>query len=151
MPDTPIVFDAPVFDPPVFDTKVALIVRSDLLVWQKLNVAAFLATGIAAAAPEALGKPYVDAAGRTYGRMLGQPMLVFAADRAALHAAHGRAVARGLTIVPYVAAMFTTGHDAANRAAFRAESPEDTDWVGLALRGPRKDVDKTVKGLALHG
>lgn len=61
------------------------IVRGDLAVWQKLNVAAFLATGIAAAVPEALSEPYEDAAGRLYGRMLGQPMLMFAADLPALH------------------------------------------------------------------
>ena len=30
-----------------FDTKVAIIVLDDLAVWQKLNVTAFLATGIA--------------------------------------------------------------------------------------------------------
>ena len=134
-----------------FDTKVALIVRADLAVWQKLNVAAFLATGIAAAAPEALGEPYVDGAGRVHGRMLGQPMLVFAADRAALQAAHREAMARGLAVVPYVAAMFTTGHDAANRAVFAAGDPEDPDLVGLGLRGGRKAVEKAVKGLALHG
>ncbi|MFP3608153.1 DUF2000 family protein, partial [Paraburkholderia sp. SIMBA_053] len=33
----------------MFETKVALIVRDDLAVWQKLNVVAFLATGVAAA------------------------------------------------------------------------------------------------------
>jgi len=38
----------------VFDTKVAILVAEDLAVWQKLNVTAFLATGIAAAAPEAV-------------------------------------------------------------------------------------------------
>jgi hypothetical protein len=37
----------------VFDTKVAILVLDDLAVWQKLNVTAFLATGIASAAPEA--------------------------------------------------------------------------------------------------
>jgi hypothetical protein len=39
----------------MFDTKVAILVLEDLAIWQKLNVTAFLATGIAAAAPEALG------------------------------------------------------------------------------------------------
>jgi hypothetical protein len=34
-----------------FDTKIALIIRNDLAAWQKLNVAAFLASGIAAAFP----------------------------------------------------------------------------------------------------
>jgi hypothetical protein len=139
-------------DAPVrFDTKVALVIRADLAVWQKLNVAAFLATGIAAAAPEALGEPYVDGADRRYGRMLGQPIMIFAADGDQLRAVRDSALERGLTLVPYVAAMFATGHDAANRAAFRAEDPAAPDLVGLALRGPRKAMDKTVKGLVLHG
>jgi hypothetical protein len=46
--------------------------------------------------------------------------------------------------------MFSTGHDAANRAAFAAEDPTDLDLVGLALRGARKAVDKATKGLSLH-
>jgi hypothetical protein len=134
----------------MFDTKVALIVRDDLAVWQKLNVVAFLATGIAAAIPEALGEPYEDAAGRRYGRMFGQPMLVFAADRAGLQGAHGQALSRELTIVPYVHAMFSTGHDAANREVFRADDAANLDLVGLAVHGPKKAVDKAVKGLTLH-
>jgi hypothetical protein len=50
----------------VFDTKVAILVLEDLAVWQKLNVTAFLATGIAGAAPEAMGEPYEDAASRRF-------------------------------------------------------------------------------------
>jgi hypothetical protein len=60
----------------MFDTKVVIIVLDDLAVWQKLNVTAFLATGIAGAAPEAMGEPYEDAAGRLHARLLGQPVLV---------------------------------------------------------------------------
>ncbi|CAO3399323.1 DUF2000 domain-containing protein [Azospirillum sp. 11R-A] len=151
IPDSSMPETDPADAPVRFDTKVALVVRTDLAVWQKLNVAAFLATGIAAAAPDALGGDYVDGAGRRYGRMLGQPMLIFAADRDRLRAVRDAALERGLTLVPYVAAMFATGHDAANRAAFQAENPDAPDLVGLALRGPKKAVDKTVKGLALHG
>jgi hypothetical protein len=33
----------------LFDTKIALVIRCDLASWQKMNVAAFLASGIAAA------------------------------------------------------------------------------------------------------
>lgn len=134
----------------MFDTKVALIVRDDLAVWQKLNVVAFLATGVAAAQPEALGEPYEDAAGRQYGRMLGQPMMVFAADLAGLQGAHRQAMSRELTVVPYVHAMFSTGHDAANREVFRAGDAENLDFVGIALHGPKKAVDKAIKGLKLH-
>ncbi|UMM07838.1 DUF2000 family protein [Gluconobacter frateurii] len=133
-----------------FDTKVALLVLDDLAVWQKLNVTAFLATGIAGVAPEAMGEPYEDAAGRTFARLLGQPMMVFAATRADLQRAHRQAIARGLTTAVYVKAMFSTGHDAANRAAYLAEDPDAPELVGLALRGPKKDVDKAVKGAKLH-
>lgn len=60
----------------MFDTKIAFIVRDDLQTWQRLNVVAFLATGIAAAAPEIIGECYVDAQGRRYGGISGQPMLI---------------------------------------------------------------------------
>ena len=135
----------------VFDTKVAILVREDLAVWQKLNVTAFVATGIASGAPEAVGEMYVDASGRSHARLLGQPILIFAASSETLRRAYGQAIQRGLARAPYVRAMFETGHDAANRAAFLAESVDAPDLVGLALRGPRKDVDKAIKGAVLHG
>jgi len=134
----------------MFDTKVAILVLRDLAVWQKLNVTAFLATGVAAAAPEAMGESYVDAAGRHHARLLGQPILVFAATPEELLRAFRAGIERGLMRAVYVRAMFSTGHDAANRAAFLAEPTDTPDLVGLALRGPKKDVDKATKGLALH-
>lgn len=135
----------------MFDTKIALIVRDDLATWQRLNVVAFLATGVASAAPEMMGDPYVDAKARQYGNMAGQPMLVFAGDLAGLQRAHRQGLERELTIIPYVEAMFSTGHDAANREVFMAEDADHLNLVGIALRGPKKAVDKAIKGLALHG
>jgi hypothetical protein len=45
-----------------FDTKVAVIVRDDLAGWQRLNVCAFLISGVsAAAASDAVGEDYLDA------------------------------------------------------------------------------------------
>ena len=38
-----------------FDTKIAIVIRTDLQAWQKLNVAAFLTSGIAAASKVSLG------------------------------------------------------------------------------------------------
>lgn len=134
----------------VFDTKVAILVREDLEVWQKLNVTAFLATGIASAAPEAMGEPYEDASGRKHARLLGQPILIFAASPEILLRAFRQSLERGLARAVYVKAMFVTGHDAANRAAFLAENSEAPDLVGLGLRGLKKDVDKATKGAALH-
>ncbi len=134
----------------MFDTKVAILVREDLAVWQRLNVTAFLATGVAGSAPQAMGDPYEDAAGRKFAALLGQPILVFAATAADLARARRVAIERGLILAVYVKAMFETGHDAANREAFRAEPSDAPDLVGLAIRGLRKDVDKATKGAKLH-
>jgi hypothetical protein len=134
----------------VFDTKVAILVLDALPLWQKLNVTAFLATGIAGAALDAMGEPYEDGAGRRYARLLGQPILIFAATPEDLLRAHRVSLEKRLTCAAYVRAMFSTGHDAANREAFRAEPADAPDLVGLALRGPKKDVDKATKGAKLH-
>ncbi len=50
----------------MFDTKIAIVLREDLPVWQKLNVTAFLASGIIARFPEIIGEPYRDRAGNLY-------------------------------------------------------------------------------------
>jgi len=133
-----------------FDTKIAFIVRDDLPAWQRLNVVAFLATGIASAAPEIMGSPYIDSLGRTYGNMSGQPMLIFQGGLENLQAVHRKALEREVTIIPYIHAMFSTGHDEANREVFMAADANNLDLVGLGIRGPKKAVDKVIKGLSLH-
>jgi hypothetical protein len=135
-----------------FDTKVAVVVRDDLAAWQRLNVCAFLISGIAAAAgAEAIGEPYEDADGRTYLPLLVQPVLVFAApDVARLRTVRERAERRGVPLAVYTQEMFATGHDADNRAAVRAVATADLDLVGVALRAPHRDADAVLRGLARH-
>src|SRR5437763_3490760 len=77
-------------------TKIAVVVRDDLAGWQRLNVTAFVVSGIAAKFSETIGEDYADASGQTYLPMFGQPVLVYSADADALTAAHGKAVERGL-------------------------------------------------------
>jgi hypothetical protein len=132
-----------------FDTKIAILVRDDLETWQRLNVTAFLASGIAAN-PELLGEPYADADGTPYLPMLRQPVLVFEGSKEVLAAAHERAVRRGLPTAVYTAEMFGTGHDEANRAVVRAVPAAQLDLVGLAVHGTRNAVDKILKGATLH-
>jgi hypothetical protein len=134
----------------MFDTKVAVLVHEDLAQWQKLNVTAFVATGIASAVPEAMGEPYQDSAGRIHSRLLGQPILIYVASTEVLRRAWHQCVQRDLRRSAYVRAMFETGHDAANREVFRAEPVDAPDLVGLALHGPKNDVAKAIKGARLH-
>ena len=133
-----------------FDTKIAVVVRSDLEVWQKLNVASFLCGGIAAAFRECVGEPYEDGSGTRYLPLIGQPILIYGADRSALSRALVRALARNVSPALYTEVMFRTTHDAANRAAVRAVGRADLNLVGLAMRAERKVIDKIVDGLKFH-
>ena len=133
-----------------FATKIAIIIRSDLEPWQKLNVAAFLASGIAAAYPACIGAPYEDASATPYHSLIGEPILIYGADRPSLTRALDRAIARNVKAAVYTEEMFATTHDAANRAAVKAAMRADLKLVGLAFRAERKLIDKVVDGLKFH-
>lgn len=133
-----------------FPTKIAVLLRDDLLTWQRLNVTAFLAGGIGTAMPEVVGEPYEDATGVRYLPMFRQPVLVFEGGKELLRAAHTRAIGRGLAIAVFTSDLFSTGNDRDNRAAVRAVTTENLDLVGIAVHGPRNDVDKVLKGATMH-
>ena len=133
-----------------FDTKIAVVIRSDLEAWQKLNVASFLAGGIAAAFPECIGEPYQDGSGTQYLRLIGQPILIYGADLKALTRALERTLARNVKPAVYTEDMFRTTHDAANREVVKAVIRAELNLVGLALRAERKVIDKIVDGLKFH-
>jgi hypothetical protein len=134
----------------LFETKIALVIRDDLASWQKMNVAAFLASGIAASYPESIGEPYEDASGNGYLRLIGQPMLIYGADRAALARVLDRALARGVQPALYTEEMFSTTHDASNRDAVRGVERENLKLAGIAIRAERKVVEKVMDKLKFH-
>ncbi len=134
----------------MFETKIAIVLRDDLAAWQALNVTAFLATGLAASAPELVGQPYIDRDGNHYHPMMIQPMIVLAADADLMRTIHRRTLERNVAAAAYVEEMFSTGHDAANRAVFAQFAPEDAKLVGLAFRTDKKIADKITKGARMH-
>ena len=133
-----------------FPTKIAIVVRDDLESWQRLNVTAFLSSGIAAAVPELIGQPYVDGGGATYLPVFGQPVLVFEATKNVITAAHGRALGRGMPMAVFTSDLFSTGNDEDNRAAVAAVATEELDLVAIAVHGPKNAVDKVTKGARMH-
>ncbi|WP_113260578.1 DUF2000 family protein [Agrobacterium cavarae] len=130
----------------MFDTKIAIIIRDDLATWQKLNVTAFLTSGIIAQSPAIIGEAYRDAADNVYNPMSIQPIVVLAADQETLRTIHRRTLERNVTASAYIEEMFATGHDAANREVFARFTPDNAKLVGLALRSDKKIVDKICKG-----
>lgn len=133
-----------------FDTKIAIVLRADLATWQKLNVTAFLMSGIVGAAPEILGARYRDGDGNGYNALAVQPVIVLASDGEALRKIYERAMGRGAALSIYTEEMFATGHDAANRAVVAEVAATDLNLVGLALREEKKLVDKITKGAKMH-
>ncbi|UWU15464.1 DUF2000 family protein [Rhizobium sullae] len=134
----------------MFDTKIAIVLRNNLASWQKLNVTAFLMSGIAGRNPEIIGEPYRDRAGNIYNAMSIQPIIVLSADEATIGAIHRRTLEREIPSSLFIEEMFATGHDAANRTVFAEYAPDDAKVVGIALRADKKTVDKITKGATMH-
>ncbi|MEU1348279.1 DUF2000 domain-containing protein [Streptomyces sp. NPDC005786] len=133
-----------------FDTKIAVLLREDLETWQRLNVTAFLVSGLGTAVPEVVGEPYADADDTPYLPMFRQPVMVFEGPKELLTTAHTRAVSRGVTLSVFTSDLFATGNDRDNRAAVRAVRRDGMDLVGMAVYGPRNAVDKILKGASMH-
>jgi|SRR5699024_4951032 len=137
-------------EPVRFDTKIAVVLRDDLQVWQRLNMTAFLVSGIGREIPEVIGEPYSDADETDYLPMFRQPVLVFEASKEALVTCHQRALGRRMPLSVFTTDLFTTNNDRDNRAAVRAVPRDQLDLVGIALYGPRNAVDKVLKGTRMH-
>jgi hypothetical protein len=69
---------------------------------------------MAAAVPDCIGDAYEDGSGTRYFSLIGQPILIYGADRAAL------SLARNVTPALYAEDMFRTTHEAANREVVKA-------------------------------
>lgn len=130
--------------------KIAVAVRDDLAVWQKLNVTAFVISGVGTGEPDLIGEAYVDGSGGAYLPMLGIPVLVFGGDGAGIRRAFDRAMARDLMLSVYTEDLFATGNDVDNRAAVAGVATDDLVVAGFAVAGQGKQVDKVFDRLKLH-
>ena len=122
-----------------FDTKIKLAVLDSLELWQKMNVGAFLTSGIGGAG-NVLGQPYLDAR---------QPVMIHAApDAAELSALLRKALDKEVVLAVYTRDLFATNNDEDNRAA--GARCKTSELVGLAAFGKKNQVDKLFKELPLH-
>ena len=134
----------------MFDTKIAIIVRDDLAIWQKLNVTAFMMSGIIGANHNIVGEPYVDAEGNHHLPLSEQPVIILTSNANTLRNIRKRALSRGVETAAYIEEMFSTGHDQANREVFKAHGPDEENIVGVGLRAEKRIVDKITKGAKMH-
>ena len=130
-----------------FDTKIAVVLREDLPIWQRLNMTAFLCSGIAATVEGIVGEPYQDASEQLYLPMFRQPVLVFRATADELRKAYARAHARDLRI-----AIFTDDLSMGGAAEFgdivaRANAALSAGCDVLPVCNDRASVAKLLDGL----
>ncbi len=130
--------------------KIAVAVRSDLETWQKLNVIAFITSGLGAIDASVLGEPYVDGTGRSYPPMLAFPVRVYEGDAATVRRSFDRALGRSLMVSVYTDDLFATMNDDDNRAALAAVPTGELAIAGFVAVGDPKQVDKAFDKIKLH-
>lgn len=130
------------------DKKIAIVVREDLLTWQKLNVTAFLSSGFGT--QDIMGKNYKDKSGKIYLPMSGQPILIYSANKEEMKKILEKAVNREIEISIYNEDMFSTNNDIDNRAMIKKYVTEELEPIGLGLCGKKQHIDKTLHGYRLH-
>jgi hypothetical protein len=132
-----------------FDTKLVVILRDNLLLWQKINITAFLMSGIGAT-QNIIGEPYVDADGISYLPMSQQPIVVYSASGEELKAILKKALNKEVTMNIYTEELFKTFNDEDNRAKVAEYKTDDLNLVGIGMIGKKNHVSKLTKGLNLH-
>ena len=135
----------------MYDHKIAIVIKNDLLDWQKLNVTAFLASSVAIKFPETHGKAFVNASGSEYLPFIKHPILVFKAETdEQLNRACKRAKERDLHIGIYTQPLFATKNETENLIEIAKATDEDQELAGIVIYGENRKVDKALDGLKFH-
>ena len=134
-----------------YDTKIAIVIKDSLLVWQKLNVASFLASSVAIQFPETHGQSFVNASQSVYLPFIKQPILIYKAENGdQMKRAFNRAKERELAIGIYTEPLFATKGEDENLAEIAKSTDEEQNLVGIVVYGDGKKVSKALDGLKFH-
>ncbi|WP_027076404.1 DUF2000 domain-containing protein [Maribacter antarcticus] len=135
-----------------FENKIAIIIKDELLNWQKLNVASFLASSVAIKFPETHGKSFVNASKSEYLPFIKQPIIIYQADdQAQMDRAFSRAKQRELHIGIYTDSLFSTKNEDENHIEIGKLTDENQILVGIIIYGDNRKVNKALNGLKFHG
>ncbi|GAA1111506.1 DUF2000 domain-containing protein [Nocardiopsis metallicus] len=132
-------------------TKLVVVLRSDLELAVAANASAVLGLALGARLENSLGADGKDARGHLHAGINPHPVPTLAATGEQLRRIKALADERDLTVVGFneVARGSRTYVDYLDRLAQTA--PEQLEYVGLAVFGPKKDVNKLTGRLSLAG
>lgn len=135
----------------MYDKKVAIVIKDDLLIWQKLNVVSFLAGSIAIEFPETHGEDFVTADNVRFLPFIKNPTLIYKAEtQEKLQRAFLRSKDRELSIGIYTKPLFDTRSGEENILEIAKQTTDNLDLVGFIVYGENKKVDKALDGLKFH-
>ena len=134
-----------------FENKIAIVIKNDLLNWQKLNVASFLASSVAIKFPETHGKSFINASKSEYLPFIKHPILIYKADdQTQIDRAFSRAKQRALNIGIYTDTLFSTKNESENHIEIGKLTDENQTLVGIIIYGENRKVNKALDGLKFH-
>ena len=61
-----------------------------------------------------------------------------------------KAMDRGMAVAVYTRGIFNTFNDNDNRGEVKKYKAEDLDLAGIGIRGPKNQLDRITKGIAMH-
>ena len=131
------------------DTKIALIIDADLPVGLIANTAAVLALTLGNGIGGLIGPDVPDGSGQVHTGITTTPIPILKGTAQTIRDLRGRAVDTGLLVVDFSdAAQTTTTYDDYT-AKLLIRLAEDLQYLGIAISGPRKLVNKLTGSLPL--
>lgn len=124
----------------IIDKKIAIAISDHLLIEQKLQVVAFLTSGLVAQHSDVMGAPYEDFEGNLFSPVMKCYPHIHCVDEMAIGNMHHRAISQSIMITVFVEEWFGMADDEARRAIFQHFDPNTVNVVGMAIYAPRDTV-----------
>jgi len=129
--------------------KCVIVIDPDLPLGLVANTAAVLALSLGARVPEVVGGPVPDASGVVHEGITGLPIPVLKAGNGGLSELCGRAREAGLYVVDFTRAAQVSKRYEEYEARMAGLLAGEQEYLGLALYGEAKAVNRLTGGLGL--
>jgi hypothetical protein len=135
----------------VLTNKMVVVIAAEAPIGVALNTAALLGVGLGHHHDDVVGPDTADASAGPHTAMCAHPIPILRASAEQLHDLRGRAAVRdGVTVHDmHQIAQQSRTYDQMS-ATLSGTKPEDIEYLGLALYGPRPAVDSLTGALPLY-
>ena len=133
------------------DVKCVMVLADDLPLGLEANAAGVLAVTLGHKVPGLLPEDAPDASGRLHAGLINVPLPILVADKATLKLLRERVGHDGMTVIGFSDVAQHARSYEAYVSTLAITPPEALGYLGLALYGPKKALNKLVGNLPLYG